>query len=265
MDLKNAVVLVTGAGSGIGAAIASHFGKLGSSLFLVDKEQDTLKNAGNFLISIGVKNFETFAADISQELDSKKMVNQAIKRFGKINIVIPCAGLIRDGLLLNLEKETKKVKSKLSFDDWQDVLNVNLNGTFLTVRDCAEKMAEGGWPGLIVPISSVNKAGQLGQLNYSSSKIAISLFPKVIIGEFLLKKILNIRVVGIAPGYTRTPMLEKMNQYVIESLLKTVHLNRLIEPSEIAKLIEHISSNEALNGTTVEITGGICHPHGVVK
>ena len=91
------------------------------------------------------------------------------------------------------------------------------------------------------------------------------LFPKILIGEFVLKKIKNIRIVGIAPGYTKTPMLEKMNQDILEKLIKDVHLNRLIEPDEIALLIEHIMVNEAINGTTIEITGGLCHQSGVVK
>ena len=74
----------------------------------------------------------------------------------------------------------------------------------------------------------------------------------------MLKKIKNIRVVGIAPGYTKTPMLENMNQTILEKLIKDVHLSRL-EPSEIATLIEHIIESKPINGTTIEITGGLCH------
>ena len=265
MNLKESVVLITGAGSGIGASLAEHFGQKGSMLFLADRDPKAILKTAEILREKKITDFETFCGDVADEKESLEMVNSALRKFSKINIVVPCAGLIRDGLAISLDKETKRVNKKLSLEDWNSVLNVNLTGSFLTIRDCAEAMANGGWPSLIVPISSVNKAGQLGQLNYSSSKVAISLFPKILVGEFLLKKINNIRVVGIAPGYTKTPMLENMNQTILEKLIKDVHLNRLIEPSEIAMLIEHLIENEAINGTTIEITGGLCHQSGVVK
>ena len=265
MNLKESVVLITGAGSGIGASLADHFGQKGAMLFLADRDPEAVLKTAGILQEKKITDFETFCGDVANEKESLEMVNSALRKFSKINIVIPCAGLIRDGLAISMDKETKRVNKKLSLEDWNSVLNVNLTGSFLTIRDCAEAMANGGWPSLIVPISSVNKAGQLGQLNYSSSKVAISLFPKILVGEFLLKKIKNIRVVGIAPGYTKTPMLENMNQTILEKLIKDVHLNRLIEPGEIAMLIEHIIENEAINGTTIEITGGLCHQSGVVK
>ncbi len=265
MNLKKSVVLITGAGSGIGESLAEHFGQKGSRLFLADRDSEAVQRTAEGLKSKEITDFETFCGDVADERDSQEMVDSALRKFEKINVVIPCAGLIRDGLTISIDKETRKVKKKLSLKDWSSVVNVNLTGSFLTIRDCAEAMANGGWPSLIVPIASVNKAGQIGQINYSSSKVAISLFPKILVGEFLLKKINNIRVVGIAPGYTKTPMLEKMNQSILEKLIKDVHLQRLIEPKEIAILIEHIVENEAINGTTIEITGGLCHQSSVVK
>ncbi|MFN3885088.1 MAG: SDR family oxidoreductase, partial [Rhodocyclaceae bacterium] len=185
--------------------------------------------------------------------------------FGKLNITVACAGIIRDGMMLTLDKETGKVSRKLGLDKWQPVIDVNLTGTFLTLRDAAEAMVNGGWPGLLVTISSVNKVGQIGQLNYSSTKVADALMPKIIIGEFMLRGIRNVRCVGIAPGYTATPMLTGMNQEALKAILKDVHLGRLVEPEEIARLIGHCAENEAINATTLEITGGLCYPGGIAK
>lgn len=126
-------------------------------------------------------------------------------------------------------------------------------------------MVNGGWEGLLVPISSVNKAGQLGQLNYSSPKVADAFMPNIIIDEFLMRGIKNIRCVGIAPGYTATPMLTGMNQDALKTILEDVHIGRLVEPDEIAAMIGHCVENGALNATTIEITGGLCNAHGIAK
>ena len=167
--------------------------------------------------------------------------------------------------MLGIDKETGKVNRKMGLDKWQPVIDTNLTGTFLTIRDGAEAMVNGGWPGLLVAISSVNKVGQVGQLNYSSAKVAAALLPKIVVGEFMLRNIRNVRCIAIAPGYAATPMLTGMNQEALKALLSDVHLGRLVEPEEIARLIGHCVENEAINATTLEITGGLCYPGAVAK
>jgi 3-oxoacyl-[acyl-carrier protein] reductase len=202
---------------------------------------------------------------VTSEQDTENFVMLAIQHFGKLNIVVTCAGVIRDGLMISPDRQTGQVTKKLDLHRWQQVIDVNLTGTFLTLRDAAQAIANGGWPGLLVAISSVNKIGQIGQINYSSSKAAIALMPKMLIGEFMLKGIRNIRAIAIAPGYTATSMLTDMNQDALTQILKDVHLGRLIEPKEISELIAHCVENEAINATTLEITGGLCHPHSIAK
>ena len=85
------------------------------------------------------------------------------------------------------------------------------------------------------------------------------------VGEFLLRGIRNVRCIAIAPGYTATPMLTGMNQDALKAILADVHLGRLVEPEEIARLIGHAVENEAINATTLEITGGLCYPGGIAK
>jgi 3-oxoacyl-[acyl-carrier protein] reductase len=118
-------------------------------------------------------------------------------------------------------------------------------------------MANHGWKGLLVPISSVNKEGQTGQMNYASAKAAIALWPKILVGEFQLKGLSHIRCVAVAPGYVGTPMVKGMNQEALAGILKGVHINRLIEPKEIADLIMFAAENEAIDATCLEITGGL--------
>ena len=211
MDIRGSVALITGAGSGIGQAIAKDLAIRGAKVVLVDQSEESIQTVATEIQSLGGQACAC-TGDVTSEEDTEKFVNLAIQHFGKLNIVVTCAGVIRDGLMISPDRQTGQVTKKLDLHRWQQVIDVNLTGTFLTLRDAAQAIANGGWPGLLVAISSVNKIGQIGQINYSSSKAAIALMPKMLIGEFMLKGIRNIRAVAIAPGYTATSMLTDMNQ-----------------------------------------------------
>jgi 3-oxoacyl-[acyl-carrier protein] reductase len=264
MQIKGSVALITGGGNGIGEAVAKFFAKHGAKVAIVDMEQKNIDRVVKEIKDIGGEVIG-IQANVTSEAETAKFIKATLEAFGKLNIAVSCAGIIRDGMMLSLDKETGKVSRKMGLDKWQPVIDVNLTGTFLTLRDAAEAMINGGWEGLLVPISSVNKVGQVGQINYSSAKVADALMPKIIIGEFLMRGIRNIRCVGIAPGYTATTMLTGMNQDVLKALLKDVHIGRLVEPDEVAALIGHCVENGAINATTLEITGGLCYPNGIAK
>ena len=264
MEIKDSVALVTGGGNGIGEAVVKHLSKLGAKVVIVDMVQKNLDRVVKEVKELGGDAIG-IQANVTSEADTARFIKGALEAFGKLNIVVSSAGIIRDGTMLSLDKETGQVSKKLGLDKWQAVIDTNLTGTFLTMRDAAEAMVNGGWPGLLVPISSVNKVGQVGQINYSSAKVADALMPKSIIGEFLMRGIRNIRCVAIAPGYTATPMLTGMNQEALKGILEDVHLGRLVAPEEIASLIGYAAQNEALNATTIEITGGLCYPKGIAK
>ncbi|MEX8520593.1 MAG: SDR family NAD(P)-dependent oxidoreductase [Leptothrix sp. (in: b-proteobacteria)] len=264
MQVKGSVALVTGAGNGIGEAVAKHFVRQGAKVVVVDRSQ---KEIDRVLADIQQMDGQAIGvqADVTSEADTAKFIQATIEAFGQLNVAVACAGIIRDGTMLTLDKDTGKVSKKLGLDKWQPVIDIDLTGTFLTLRDAAEAMVNGGWEGLLVPISSVNKIGQIGQLNYSSAKAAVALMPKIMVGEFLMRGIHNVRCVGIAPGYTATPMLTGMNQDALKAILADVHIGRLIEPEEIAEMIGYCVTNGALNATTIEITGGLCYPKGIAK
>jgi 3-oxoacyl-[acyl-carrier protein] reductase len=264
MQIKGSTALITGGASGIGEAVGKYLARHGAKVAVVDSSQKDLDRVVKDIQAIGGEAVG-IQANVASESESAKFVKATIEAFGQLNIAVTCAGIIRDGTLLALDKETGKVSRKLGLDKWQQVLDVDLTGTFLTLRDAAEAMVNGGWPGLLVPISSVNKIGQIGQLNYASAKSAIALMPKIIVGEFLMRGIRGIRCVGIAPGYTATPMLTGMNQDALKAILEDVYIGRLVDPDEIASLIGHCVENEAITATTLEITGGLCYSKGIAK
>ena len=264
MEIKGSVALVTGGGNGIGEAVAKHLVKNGAKVAIVDMSQ---KNIDRVVAEIKAMGGEAIGVlgNVTSEADTAKFIKATVEAFGKLNICVASAGIIKDSFMLTLDKETGKVSRKMGLDKWQPVIDVNLTGAFITLRDAAEAMVNGGWEGILVPISSVNKAGQTGQLNYSSTKVSDALWPKIIVGEFLVRGINKIRCVGIAPGYTATPMVAGMNQDALKAICADVHLGRLVEPSEIARAIGHAIENDAINATTIEVTGGLCYKGGIAK
>jgi len=113
------------------------------------------------------------------------------------------------------------------------------------------------FPGVLIPISSINKSGELGQLNYASTKAAIALWPKILAGEFHARGITHIRVAAIAPGYVETPMLLSINPEILEKIVADIPLGRLVKTDEIMSTVRFIIENEAVHGTTLEVSGGI--------
>jgi 3-oxoacyl-[acyl-carrier protein] reductase len=146
----------------------------------------------------------------------------------------------------------------MSLEQFQKVIDINLTGVFLTVRECAERMINHGCRGLICLVSSTGSLGTAGQLNYSSTKAAMSVMPKVITAEFFRRNLSGrIRAVAIAPGYVGTPMVKNMNQKALDKILNEIPIGRLVEPEEVASLVGELYRNEALAGDTFFIHGGL--------
>jgi 3-oxoacyl-[acyl-carrier protein] reductase len=256
MELKGAVAVVTGGASGIGESVARSMALEGVKVVIGDMDQKNLERVAGEISGAG-GTVAWARCNVTRDEDVASLMDLAIEKFGALNICVASAGIIKDGLMINLDKETGKVKRAMTTDQFKAVIEVNLVGAFITLREAAIRMANNGWKGLLVPISSVNKVGQTGQINYSSAKAALALWPKILVGEFQMRGIQNIRCVAIAPGYVGTPMVKGMNQEALAGILKGVHINRLIEPSEIADIIMFAAQNEAVDATCLEITGGL--------
>ena len=256
MQIKGSVVVITGAESGIGEAVARALAAAGAHVILGDMNEERLQS-----ITEEINAEKGHAAykrvNVTHEEDVKEFIQFAIEHFGKINIVLACAGIIRDSFFVTPDRETGKIKKFMSLEQWQQVMDVNLTGVFLTLREALIKMVDNKWEGVLIPVSSINKEGELGQLNYASTKAALALWPKILAGEFHARNIKNIRVVSVAPGYVATPILQAIKPEILQSIVNDIPIGRLIETEEIISTIKFIIENNAIHATTIEVAGGI--------
>ena len=254
LDIEGSVAVITGGASGIGLNLAQYWARKKGKLVLADIAAEGLQQAASQIDG----DVKTVVCDVTQEADCERLAQTAIETYGQINLVAPFAGIIADGLMLSPDRETGKVKRKMSLDQFQKVIDINLTGVFLTVRECAEQMINHKCRGLICLVSSTGSPGTAGQMNYSSTKAAMSVMPKVLAAEFFRRGLSNqIRCVAVAPGYVRTPILEGMPQPALEKILQNVPIGRLIEPEEVASLVGELYRNEALTGDVFFIHGGL--------
>jgi len=235
-------------------ALAEYWIANGGKAVLADVAEQALAKAkeklGNNAISV--------VCDVTKEGDCAKLADSAIEAFGQINLVAPFAGIIMDGLVISTDKETGKVKKTMPLEQFQKVIDINLTGVFLTVRECVQRMVDNNCKGLVCLVSSTGSLGTAGQINYSSSKAAMSVFPKVLTAEFFRRGFADkIRVAAVAPGYVGTEMVRNMNQKALDKILNEVPIGRLVEPEEVASLVGEVFRNEALAGDVFFIHGGL--------
>jgi 3-oxoacyl-[acyl-carrier protein] reductase len=254
LEIKDSVAVITGGSGGIGKALAKYWIDNGGKVVIADIMEEALEKAK---IELGGDTVSVLC-DVTNEDDCGKLADTAIEKFGKINLIAPFAGIIMDGLMLSTDKKTGKVLKKMPLSKFQKVLDINLTGVFLTVRECAERMINNDCRGLICLISSTGSLGTAGQINYSSTKAAMSVMPKVITAEFFRRGFADkIRCAAVAPGYVGTPMVKGMNQKALDGIVGKVPIGRLIEPEEVVSLVGEIYKNEAMAGETYFIHGGL--------
>ena len=257
LEIKDSVAVITGGARGIGFAIAEYWVKQGGKVVIGDILADLLQDAEKKLKAIGGE-VATVVCNVTKEEDCAKLADTAIEKFGKINMVVPSAGIIKDGMMVTPDKETGKVKSKMPLDQFKMVIDINITGVFLTIRECAERMINNKCKGLICLISSTGSLGTAGQINYSSTKAAVSVMPKVVTAEFMRRGLGGqIRCVAIAPGYVNTDILKNMDQGALTKIKADIPIGRLVEPEEIAELAGALYRNEAMAAEVFFISGGL--------
>ena len=256
MQLKNSVIVITGAASGIGEAAAIALAAAGASIVLGDMNKEGLEAVTQKIIASGGK-AAAIVLNVTDEDSVQAFMDFAIAQFGSINVVLACAGIIRDSFLVTPDRETGKVKKFMTTDQFKQVIDVNMTGVFITLREAVIRMVDNKWEGVLIPLSSINKSGELGQLNYASTKASIALWPKILAGEFHARGIKNIRVAAIAPGYVETPILSSIKPEVLQGIINEIPLGRLVKTDEIIATIKFIVENNAIHGTTLEVSGGI--------
>jgi len=250
VELKNSVIAITGAGQGLGQSMAISLAQAGSHLALIDLNSQGLEETLQACTDFDT-NIKLYCADVTDEQDVEATFERIVDDFGQLNGLVNNAGILRDGLLV---KSKDGVISKMPLEQFSSVINVNLTGTFLCGREAAAKMIETGCAGVILNISSVARAGNIGQTNYAASKAGVATFATTWSRE--LAKY-NIRCAAIAPGVIKTPMAAEMRPEAIERLEAMIPCHRMGETSEIANTVKFIFENDYVNGRVIEVDGGI--------
>lgn len=246
MDIKNKRCLVTGAGKGLGKQIALDLIGKGACVHVCDITEDALKGFKDASRDLQVSFHVCNVADES----SVRAMFAEIAGAGPLDVLVNNAGITRDGLFLKANDNDIRT---MPLENFKAVIDVNLTGVFLCAREAAAAMVRKGG-GVIINISSVSRAGNFGQTNYSAAKAGVDAMT-VTWSKELAKY--NIRCVAIAPGYIGTEMVKAINPAMLEKIVAQIPLKRLGEPAEISKTVQFIIENDFVNGRTLEIDGGL--------
>jgi 3-oxoacyl-[acyl-carrier protein] reductase len=251
MQLKDKVVAVTGAARGIGKAIASAFADKGARIALVDLVPADVEAARAEFAGRGV-DARAYTANVAKEDQVIAALDHVVADFGRLDVMVNNAGIIKDALLLKVKDGA--IVGKMTLEQWQAVIDVNLTGVFLCGREAAERMVKLGNGGVIINIASISKAGNAGQSNYSAAKAGVTAMATVWARELAR---FGIRAASIAPGFTRTDLLAGMPPEMLEKVTAPVPLKRLGLPEEVGHAAVFIAENDYFTGRSVDVDGGL--------
>jgi 3-oxoacyl-[acyl-carrier protein] reductase len=251
MDVRNKTVVVTGAGRGIGRAIALQLARRGADMALFDLNESDLDETGALCRAESVQ-ARTYRVNVADEGEVSAAMVRVASDFGRLDGLVNNAGIVRDGLLVKVKDGA--VVGRMTMDQWNAVIGVNLSGVFLCAREAAAQMIEFGNGGVIVNISSISRVGNAGQSNYSAAKAGVESMAVVWAKELARY---GIRVGSIAPGFTHTEILASLRPEILNKLTEPVPLKRLGQPEEIAHSVMFIFENDFFTGRCLEIDGGL--------
>jgi 3-oxoacyl-[acyl-carrier protein] reductase len=244
MNLTGKVALVTGAGQGIGKIIAMKLAENGASVVLNDLKMDSLQTAANEIESSGGKALPLEANVVNMD-DVQEMVDKVVQKLDGIHILVNNAGITRDALLL-----------RMSVEDWDSVLNVNLKGVFNCTKSALKYMSKQKQGKIISIASIVGMMGNAGQANYAASKAGVIGFTKTVAREYAQRGI-NANV--IAPGFITTAMTDALSDKVREELMKQIPMGRLGTPEDVADAVLFLASDASnyITGQVINVNGGM--------
>jgi len=244
LTFKDRKALVTGAGRGIGKAIASTLAAEGVHVICVSRSERSCGAAAEEIKSAG-GSAEALAVDVSQSAAVKEAAESVLKAHERIDILVNNAGITRDGLVMRMKDE-----------DWDAVLQTNLNSCFYWSRALAQPMARGRW-GRIINVSSViGLMGNAGQANYAAAKAGIFGLTKSLAREFAKR---NVTVNAVAPGFIETDMTSVLNEEITKAIRGQIPLGRMGSVEDIASLVGFLASEQAgyITGQTFTVDGGM--------
>ena len=246
MQLKDLKIIVTGGAQGMGAHFAKQLFAAGAKVAVGDVNEQALAELP--------KGIFTKKLDVSIEDDCIAFVGAAFDAMGGLNSLVNNAGILRDGLLVKKDKTTGQVV-KLSLDNFNAVIKVNLTGATLMVREVVAKMVETEQrPGVIVNMSSIARHGNRGQSNYVSAKAALAANTLTWAREFAQ---FGIRVGAVAPGMIETPMTKGMNQKALDAFIANIPVGRIGQPEDIYQAVKFILECDYFTGRCIDVDGGV--------
>ena len=245
IELKNKIAIVTGSYGDIGKAICQRLASNGIKIALIGRNLKKLKSQKSKLLEKNKTEIIISNLDVSDFNSYKDAVDSIISKWGKIDILINNAGITKDNIIIRMSNE-----------EWEDVINTNLKGTFIGCKLVSKFMIKQKY-GKIINISSiVGKIGNKGQANYVASKAGMDGITKTLSKELGSR---GINVNSIAPGYIETSMTSSLSEKIKNELFNKISLNRFGKPEEVASLVNFLISEEAsyITGQIISLDGGM--------
>lgn len=244
MKLRDRVSLITGSARGIGREIALTFAREGSDIVVCDVDLEAAQKTQKDIEALGRRAL-SFKADVTNLKQIGEMVNLILDKFAKIDILINNAGITKDNLILRMSEE-----------DWDKVLSVNLKGAFNCIKILSRHMLKKRYGKVINIASVIGIVGNAGQANYAASKGGLIALTKSVAKELASR---NINVNAVAPGFIQTPMTDKLSEDYKKQMLNAIPLRKLGSPADVAKACLFLASPESeyMTGQVIVVDGGM--------
>jgi 3-oxoacyl-[acyl-carrier protein] reductase len=251
MKIEESRILITGGAGALGKTYAFDLASRGAKVLAGDARTEALDRLRVEAQDHGLEIF-VHQADVTNEVQVEDLLNGCREKLGGVDILINNAGVAEDGLLV---KKTAEGVEKFSFERWQRVVDINVNGVFLCGREAAAVMVEQGTGGLILNMSSVSRHGNRLQSAYTATKAAVAAVTVAWAKELAQHRI---RAVALAPGYLDTPLTRNIPPKFLEIIMSDqIPLGRLGEVAEAAHAVRFIIENDYFNGRVLDLDGGL--------